>query len=114
MNGTNPLVHKTYCMLYNAAQSAANNNIVNWASAVKSLLNSLGMGDAWFHQGVGNVTCFIKVLEQRLRDNAMQLWNTSVFNSSGGILYREYKVTLERSLYLDVIKPKHRYQFVNF
>lgn len=113
MDGSSPLVYKTYCMLYNATET--NRDIANWASSVKLLLTTLGMGDVWLYQGVGNVTQFLKLLEQRLKDNAKQLWGSTLRNSSDGILYRECKLNFGYSSYLDNIRqPKYRYQFVKF
>jgi len=38
----------------------------------------LGFYEVWLAQGVGNVNVFIRVFEQRLRDNNVQNWNSRV------------------------------------
>ena len=45
-----PLVKQMYNVLYNATSS--DNRVINWASLVKSLINSLGFGLVWIEQFV--------------------------------------------------------------
>ena len=113
MQNSKPLVSEAYKMLYNATET--DNRVNNWASQVKNLLNTLGFGDVWLHQGATNSDLFLSLFEQRVKDNALQLWNRSVNNSSESIIYRELKTTLEYSPYFNLItQPKYRYQFVRF
>lgn len=108
-----PLVKKTYKMLYNAIE--ADNRVNNWAGQVKKLLNMLGFGEVWLYQGVNDIGVFLKIFEQRVNDNALQLWNHSLTNSSESVLYRELKTTIEYSMYLNtIVQPKFRHQFVKF
>ena len=44
-------------------------------SILQHLLSSLGFYEVWLAQGVGNVNAFVRVFEQRLRDNNVQNWN---------------------------------------
>jgi len=50
-------------------------------------------------QGVGNVNAFIRVFEQRLRDNNVQIWNSRVENSSRSTFFKSI-VTLNFQFYL--------------
>ena len=45
--------------VYDVLVSDVENNKINWASNVKNLLYSVGMGDAWFFQTVGDYNIFI-------------------------------------------------------
>ena len=51
-------------------------------SILQHLLSSLGFYEVLLAQGVGNVNAFVRVFEQRLRDNNVQNWNSRVENSS--------------------------------
>lgn len=110
---SNPLVYKAYSMLYRSAEQNA--TVVNWASQMKTLLNSLGFGHAWLYQGVVNSSAFLRLVEQRLCDNYQQQWNQTVRNSSEGFIYKELKTTFQYSKQLSLMdQPKYRYQFVKF
>lgn len=113
MQGSKPLVKDAYRMLYNVCE--ADRRVTNWASQVKNLLFRLGFGHVWLYQGVANIDRFLKLFEQRVCDNALQMWSHSVSSSSESLIYREVKSTLEYSPHLNVIvQPKYRYQFVKF
>ena len=58
-----PLVKLMYNVLYNATLSV--NRVINWASLVKSLINSLGFGLVWTEQFVANELYFITSCKQR-------------------------------------------------
>ena len=108
-----PLVKKTYNMLYSATE--LDNRVNNWAAQVKRMLNTLGFGDVWLYQGVNNIELFLKLFEQRVNDNALQLWNQSLNNSRESKIYRELKTTLEYSTHLNlIVQPKYRHYFVKF
>jgi len=55
---------------------------VSWVTLLQHLLSSLGFYKVWLAQGVGNVNAFVRLFEQRLRDNNVQNWNSRVENSS--------------------------------
>ena len=61
-----PLVKQMYNVLHNATLS--DNRVINWASLVKSLINSLGFGLLWTEQFVANEHYFITSCKQRLCD----------------------------------------------
>ena len=46
------------------------------------MLYRYGFGYVWMNQGVGDTTAFINAFYQRVRDCAMQEWNSSRANSS--------------------------------
>ena len=43
----------------------SNQNIVNWASKVKHILDIYGFSNVWLLQGVGNKDTFLTVFKQR-------------------------------------------------
>lgn len=110
---SNKLVCKAYKTMYTACE--VDHSIVNWASQVRDLLNSLGYGHVWLYQGVANAKLFLNEFQQRVYDNALQNWNNSVRNSSQSLMYRNLKPTMEYSPYLKIIaQPKYRYAFTKF
>lgn len=115
MESSKPLVREAYMMLYREAE---NNNTINnnyWAAHVRHLLNTMGFGHVWLHQGVGNKQLFKKKFEQHISDTALQTWSRSLNGSSDAHLYRELKTTIEYSAYLNcILQPKYRYQLVKF
>ena len=55
---------------------------VSWVTLLQHLLSSLGFYEVRLAQGVGNVNAFVRVFEQRLRDNNVHIWNSRIENSS--------------------------------
>ena len=68
-------------------------------SILQHLLSSLGFYEVWLAQGVGNVNAFVRVFEQRLRDNNVQNWNSRVENSSRSTFLKSI-VTFNFQFYL--------------
>ena len=66
----------------------ADNTIVNWAALVRDMLFNLGFGYAWMQHGVANRTFFISLFKQRLRDQYIQQWLTSVSTRSSCSIYK--------------------------
>ena len=52
-----------------------------WATDIRNMLYRYGLGHVWMSQGVGDTTAFINAFYQRVRDCAMQEWNSSRANS---------------------------------
>ena len=61
---------------------------VSWVTLLQHLLSSLGFYEVWLAQGVGNVNAFVRVFEQRLRDNNVQNWNSRVEHLSRSIFFK--------------------------
>ena len=68
---------------------ASNPNVKNWASMVKNTLSNLGFYHVWASQGIGNVTKFLTIFKQRLRDNFIQNWEGKLHASSRVDFYKE-------------------------
>jgi hypothetical protein len=53
----NRLIHLAYKMMLDDLNDHPNKT--NWASFAKTLLDNLGVSDAWLNQGVGDVNVFL-------------------------------------------------------
>lgn len=89
-----------YNMMLNDMESRP--NITNWASLVHHLLVTMGFGEVWLQQGVGNYNKFILVFKQRLTDNFIQNWHSRIEESSRAVFYRSFG-TFDFQSYLDKI-----------
>ena len=76
--------------------------MVTWASLVKDLLNSLGLGDYWVYQTVGNANWFLSLAKQRLIDIHQQEWRGEVECTSTHRLYKHIKPDFRFETYLDM------------
>ena len=95
----NCIVKSVYCMLKD--RTVKNENIVNWVSKVKALLQRTGFYDVWLFPEPVVTTKFIPILKQRVRDQYVTEWSQKVSHSSSLQLYKEIKSTIEMSSYLD-------------
>ena len=108
-----PLVKQMYNVLYNATLSV--NRVINWASLVKSLINSLGFGLVWTEQFVANELYFITSCKQRLCDHYIQQWFGIISQRSSCMLYKDLHVSFSFSDYLNITMPlKHRIALTKF
>ena len=99
-------VKKVYCKLKDLAETTP---VINWASLVKDLLCNLGLAYAWEGQGVGDIQLFKNLVKQRLHDQFVQHWDSSIRESSRCRFYSAVGNNLEHSNYLEVVKiTKHR------
>ena len=101
------LVKHVYLALKNQAED---NNVKNWASLVKDLLCNLGLGHAWYNQGVGNIGAFKSLVKQRVHDHFLQGWDMTLRGSSKCLFYTAVKnSSFEYSSYLEnVYVNKHK------
>lgn len=91
-------------IVYNALYQDQLNKpqIKNWCSSLKQLLLTLGFGEAWYYQSVGNKNIFLTLAKQRIRDQFLQNWNSRLHDSSRAIFYRNI-ATFMFQPYLDII-----------
>ena len=59
-----------YNAMYN--HSLVTENCTNLASRVRDLLFSLGFGECWFQQCVGDMKAFMSIASQRIKDQYLQ------------------------------------------
>ena len=76
----------------------------NWVSNVCFTLYRYGFGHVWEHQGVENVSHFLRVFKQRLIDCHLQDWNSSIMSSDRYAFYSTFKQLHELPPYLTIIK----------
>ena len=87
----------------------------NWTSKVKEMLNDLGFNYAWIKQNVHNTFSFFKLCNQRLKDQYVSNWNTSMSSSPDGKLYKLIKENIICSKYMNVIQvQKHKFAYIKF
>ena len=80
-----------------------------WARSVRDLLLSIGLGEAWYNQGVGDCNAFINIFRVRIMDIAKQDWSSRLNNSSRARFYRAVKPDFGQSKYLEIVNvPSHR------
>ena len=53
-------------------QTALYYNTSNWATKVKTLLDTMGFSHVWLNQGVENDKLFLHLFKQRARDTFIQ------------------------------------------
>ena len=99
-----PLVKQMYNVLYNATLS--DNRLINWASLVESLINSLGFRLVWIEQFVANELYFITLCKQRLCDQYIQQWFGIIRQRLSCILYKDLHVSFSFSEYLNMTMPQ--------
>lgn len=80
-------------MLYNLGL-CNNRTTPNWVSKLKSVLNHYGFGDVWLSGGPGDPKVFMSELNQRVRDCALQEWNSNLDNSPKCAFYVMFKKQL--------------------
>lgn len=80
------------------------NGKINWVTHIKKYWLSLGLGDAWYDQSVGNVDLFINILRQRATDIYNQEWHASLSEESRGSLYVTFQNNPSYPLYLEKVK----------
>ena len=108
-----PLVQKIYKIMLHTI--TANNTIVNWAALVRDMLFNLGFGYAWMQQGVTNRTYFISLFKQRLRDQYIQQWFTSVSTRSSCSIYKNITNHFRCQNYFHMVTNcKHRISLIRF
>lgn len=74
----------------------------SWANRIRSTINDLGF--AYLLQDFDENSNYIPMLNQRLKDQYIQIWRESVNNTSKLDYYFKFKTNFEFEKQLDVIK----------
>lgn len=85
------------------------NGLINWVSNVKDMLDVYGLSEYFINTNKIDCKMFPKLFKQRVVDNYIQNWHTSVGNSAVLDLYRNCKTTLVYECYLDVLPKNLRF-----
>ena len=81
-----------------------NYNNTNWASHVKEILDSHGLGNIWLQQF--EIQIPLNEIKQRILDTYYQSWNADISNSQRLSTYSTIKHTFEQEKYLNCIQEK--------
>ena len=100
-NEKSGMVTNCYNVMYN--HSFITENFTNWASRVTDLLFSLGFGECWFQQSVGDIQSFISIADQRIKDQYLQQWHGNLESSTRARTYRALRSNFTSQTYLQCI-----------
>ena len=94
--------------LYNNMVEACGKGAKNWASNVKTLLDTYGFSYAWCNPGLINLKTFHLLFKERVIDVFKQSWVNDINRSSSLMLYKDFKGELVYERYLDILPYKLR------
>ena len=89
-----------YSMLYRLDQ----NGRQTWVTHIKEMLFRYGFGMIFIYQEVGDRNAFIKIFCERVKDCALQEWQSAIQDSSKLRTYCTFKTLLEPEKYLQCIE----------
>ena len=101
-------------MVYRSLVNDCNNGISNWATSVKTLLDSFGFSHVWNYQNSGNLKSFHKIFKLRIIDAFRQQWIGDLSNCSSLNLYRSYKSSFGIETYLNTLPKMYKNIFSKF
>ena len=93
---------------YNNMVEACSKGVKNWASNVKSLLDSYGLSYAWCNPLSLNLNTFQLLFKERAIDVFKQSWVNDIAQSSSLLLYKDFKSEMVYERYLDILPYKIR------
>ena len=105
----NKITKQVYQMLRQDANNNISYNKLNWASHIKSILETLGLSNFWTTQDMinqENCNSVLSVIKQRILDQYKQSWYSDINNSQRLISYSRFKHNFELEAYLDNIKDR--------
>ena len=65
-------------------------NKVTWVTLLRDLLGNLSFMVVWLQQSVGDRVLFLNLVKQRLTDQFIQNWNSSLNDSTHALFYRNF------------------------
>lgn len=77
-------------------------NRMSWASYVKNILETYGFSEVWLYQGVANISYFINIFKQRIKDCYVQNWHMEINNSTKASTYIFF-AEFSFKMYLDTV-----------
>ena len=92
--------HAIYKELYCISQSCPKK--ITWATLVRDMLETCGLGHFWYAQFVENEDAFISLLKQRLSDIFVQEWWQEIDKTSNNRLYKHIKEHFGYEMYLNM------------
>ena len=100
-----------YCLIFNMQK--AQNIHSQWLSAVQNVLNNCGFSDIWSAQTCNHLWLKINV-KQRLTDQFIQTWCSTVNDSNSCINYRIFKIKFMLEPYLLTLPRKYAVTLTKF
>ena len=109
---TTKLSHIVYKLSY---YLYSNQNIeLKWIQNVKNILDSCGFSNIWDTQNFNNKIWLKTVIKQRLIDQFLQNWNSTVHDSPKSTCYRIFKTDCKFENYFDILDVKDALTFCRF
>jgi hypothetical protein len=108
---------KICSIMYNLLHKmhVSNENVSNWLTFVKGILNNLGLSHVWDSQCQDVSLNWLKLaVKMKLTDQFQQKWESDVFDSSKCCNYRMFKVNFGLENYLTQLSPKIRVAYTKF
>jgi hypothetical protein len=96
------LAKQAYIMLKNLDERGK----VCWATHIKNSLYRLGFGFVWLQQNVGCIRSFLVLFKQRMVDNFIQDWDSSINEKDMYLNYRLFKPVFGCESYFDFMDVK--------
>ena len=94
--------------LYKSLVDGCNKGVNNWATNVRTLLDSYGFSYVWNNPAAVNLKTFHLQFKERVIDTFKQCWYNDIARSRSLALYKEYKHDFEYELYLTKLPSKFR------
>ena len=100
----NSLQKITYLMLKNDAENNITYDSANWASQIKSILETHGLGDTWYSRNADSVP--MSLIKQKVFNMFHQSWYTEINNSPRLSCYSRLKHSFIQEKHLSFISDK--------
>ena len=110
--------NKIVCILYKYLyEKVCKESYQNaWLSCIRNIFNSCGYSNIWndqMHFFINN-KCLKTSVEQRLKDQYIQKWQSDIRESSKGQIYNIFKTEFGPEKYLNLLPKKFRTIFIKF
>ena len=106
------IVNVLYKFLYD--QYCERNFMNSWLSCIKNILDTCGYSNVWNEQAFINIKWLKITVEQRLKDQYIQKWQSDIHDSSMGKIYSIFKTEFGLEKYLNILPKKTRTIFIKF
>lgn len=85
-----------------------------WIDCIQRILNMCGLQYVWQNHNFVNIEWLSATVNQRLKDQFMQIWSNDINCSSRGQVYKILKPYFGFEKYLDILPVKLRKKFIKF
>lgn len=102
----NKIVYVTYRHLFEQFSTGSHKN--PWILCIKNILDSCGFSNVWNEQTFINIKWLKAIVDQRLKDQYIQKWQSNMRDSSKGLFYSIFKTEFGFEKYLALLPKKFR------